>query len=68
MKKFLVLLLISISFVWISCEVLERATPVPREKEVFVGTWKSASGFTIEIKFYYVRRKGDFPFGGWAQV
>jgi len=36
-----------LSFLWISCE---KATPIPAGKEAFVGTWKSNSGFTIQIK------------------
>jgi hypothetical protein len=30
--------------------VFEKATPVPRDKEAFVGKWKSISGFTIKMK------------------
>ena len=46
--------LLLISFVallvFTSCEVLEKATPIPREKASFIGLWVSSSGFQIDIK------------------
>lgn len=33
-----------------SCELFERAQAVPEDKLVYVGTWKSQSGFTITIR------------------
>lgn len=33
-----------------SCAELQKPQPIPKEKESFIGIWKSASGFEIEIK------------------
>jgi hypothetical protein len=33
----------------ISCEVFERAQPIPEDKRAFIGTWRSASGFELTI-------------------
>jgi len=50
MKVLLLIAILSMPFLWISCEAIEGATPIPRDKERYVGMWESKSGFTIEIK------------------
>jgi hypothetical protein len=32
-----------------SCEACKGPTPIPREKEAFIGIWKSEAGFELEI-------------------
>ena len=49
MSNLPVVIFLTMSLLLTSCEVFERATPVPGERVAFVGIWKSASGFTIEI-------------------
>ena len=44
------LLSIFCALLFTSCETFEGATPIPRDKETFIGTWESKSGFIIEIK------------------
>ena len=50
MKNLFVVMVLIMSLLLISCEMFVRATPIPRDKEVFIGKWKSSSGFMIEIK------------------
>jgi hypothetical protein len=34
---------------WVGCEVFEGATPIPADKQAFIGTWGSKSGFILDI-------------------
>ena len=33
-----------------SCELFRSTQPIPKDKEAFIGTWKSRSGYSIIIK------------------
>lgn len=50
MKNLLLLVALSLTLSSFSCEVFERATPIPKEKEAFIGVWLSQSGYKLHIK------------------
>lgn len=50
MKNLLLLVALSLTLFSFSCEVFERATPIPKEKEAFIGVWLSQSGYKLHIK------------------
>jgi hypothetical protein len=49
MKTLLLILFLAL-LLFMSCEVLDKATPIPPEKASFIGLWTSSSGFRIDIK------------------
>ena len=49
MKKLLLIAFLGLSL-FTSCEVRDKATPIPPEKASFVGLWTSSSGFQMDIK------------------
>jgi hypothetical protein len=50
MKSLLIVTFLLMPFLWMSCEAFRGATPIPHDKEAFIGKWESKSGFTIDIK------------------
>jgi hypothetical protein len=44
------LIILAILFVSQKCVSCKRPQQIPKDKEVFIGTWRSRSGFQIEIK------------------
>jgi len=50
MKNPLMVVPLTLMLFSISCEVFERVTPIPKEKEAFIGVWLSRSGYKLHIK------------------
>jgi hypothetical protein len=49
-KRLLALILAAASFLCFSCRESPRPTPVPQDRQAFVGKWKSNSGFVMTIR------------------
>ena len=49
MNFLFILNLVLISSFVSSCEACKGPTPIPKEKEAFIGIWKSEAGFELEI-------------------